>query len=49
MSDKLIPFKGFILQARLVYTSHVIGSWKFDAQLNPYIGVIKCLTKNVVI
>ncbi len=46
-SDNLMKFRGFILQARLVKTNHIVGTWNFNATEYPFIGVIKCLDKNV--
>ncbi len=47
-SDNLSKFRGFILQARMVKTNNVVGTWNFNATEYPFIGVIKCLDKNVI-
>lgn len=46
-SESLVPFSGFMLQARLVKTNHIVGTWNYNATLYPYIGAMKCLDKNV--
>ena len=35
------------MQARLVKTNHIIGTWDFDEKHYPYIGVMKCLDEYV--
>jgi hypothetical protein len=42
-------FTGFLLQARLVKTDFIVGTWSYDEKTNPNIGVIKCFETNVSI
>lgn len=44
-------FKGFMLQARLVKSPVIIGSWIFDnthTVENEFMGVLKCSQNNVI-
>ena len=40
-------FLGFLLQARLIRTHHIVGSWDFDPRSNQNIGILKCYETNV--
>ena len=42
-----MPFSGFMLQARLIKTNHIVGTWNYNATKYPYIGAMKCLNDNV--
>ena len=40
-------FSGFLLQARLVRTNIIVGTWTYDVNSNEFVGILKCSDKNV--